>query len=62
MKSLYQIVASSGLLLTVVPAFLHYAGIMTEENMKMWVFVGTVIWFVGATPWLGRKVTTDYAD
>jgi len=55
MKIFYKLLAISGLLLTVVPAFLRYAGSMTEESMKAWVLGGTIIWFIGAAPWLGRK-------
>ncbi len=55
MKIIYKILAVSGLLLTVVPAFMHYAGTMTEESMKAWVLGGMIVWFVGAAPWLGRK-------
>ena len=54
-KLVYKIIAGTGLLLTLIPAYLHYAGISSSQNMKTVVFIGTVIWFIGATPWLGKK-------
>ncbi len=57
MKMIYKILAVAGLFLTVVPAFLRYYGTMSDESMKAWVLGGTLVWFIGATPWLGKKTT-----
>jgi len=59
MKLLYKLLALSGLLLTVAPPYLHYTGTLTEAGMKSWVLAGTVIWFIGAIPWLGKKEADD---
>jgi len=59
MKLIYKSLAITGLLLTVVPAFLRYGGMMTDESMKAWALAGTFVWFIGATPWLGKKVKSD---
>jgi len=55
MKYLYKIMAVAGLAFTLVPPILFYAGTMTEENMKLLMFIGALIWFSGAIPWLGKK-------
>lgn len=52
---LYQLLASAGLALVLVPSFLHFLGRMENEQMKTYIFLGTMIWFAGAIPWLGRK-------
>jgi len=54
-KLVYKIIAVTGLLLTLIPAYLHYTGIWSGQYMKTMVFIATVIWFIGATPWLGKK-------
>ncbi|HHJ11491.1 MAG TPA: hypothetical protein ENK25_11480 [Bacteroidetes bacterium] len=54
-KIVFRITAIAGLLLTLIPPILRYMETMTEDVMTSWVLVGTVIWFIGATPWLGRK-------
>ncbi len=54
-KIVFKITAMAGLLLTLVPPVLRYMETMSEEAMKSWVLVGAVIWFIGATPWLGKK-------
>ena len=55
MKIIYKILALAGLVVTLLPAWLCYSGSMTEQSMKTWVFAGTIIWFIGATPLLGKK-------
>lgn len=55
MKYLYKAMALSGFLMTLLPAFLHYYDVIAEDQMKLTMFVGTVLWFSGAIPWLGKK-------
>ena len=56
MKSyIYKAIASAGLALVLIPSLLHYFEVMELEQMKNYIFVGTVLWFAGAIPWLGRK-------
>ena len=56
MKSyLYKLIAAAGLALVLTPSLLHYFDVMELEQMKNYIFVGTVLWFAGAIPWLGRK-------
>ncbi len=58
MQTMYKILAVAGLLLTLIPPFMHFYGSVDEPTMKAWVMAGTVVWFVGAIPWLGKKKET----
>jgi hypothetical protein len=55
MKYLYQLLAVAGLALLLIPSLLFYFDAIEEERMKVLMFTGTVIWFAGAIPWLGKK-------
>ena len=55
MKTIYQILAIVGLLLLLVPSILFYMDSITGERMKLIMLIGTVLWFSGAIPWLGKK-------
>lgn len=55
MKYLYWILALAGLLLLLVPSLLFYFDQMQEDQMKLYMFIGTLLWFSGAIPWLGKK-------
>ncbi len=55
MKYLFPIIAIAGLVLLIVPAVLRFNNAIDEALMKNLMFSGTVIWFAGAIPWLGRK-------
>jgi hypothetical protein len=55
MKIFYVLLAVAGLLLVLIPAVLLYLGKMEAGQMKNLMFVGTLLWFSGAIPWLGKK-------
>jgi hypothetical protein len=55
MKIFYILLAVAGLLLVLIPAVLLYLGKMEAGQMKNLMFVGTLLWFSGAIPWLGKK-------
>ncbi len=55
MKALLKILSFIGLLLTVVPSLLVFAGTMDISQHKMYMLLGTVLWFGSAPFWLGRK-------
>ena len=57
MKYLYMLMAIAGLLLLLIPSLLFYFGTIDAEPMKNYMFVGTLLWFSGAIPWLGKKKT-----
>lgn len=54
MKKLFKIAALVGLLLTVIPPILLFMGVLgCLATTKTLMLVGMIIWYVGATPWLG---------
>ena len=59
MKNFYKIVAVTGLTMTLVPSLLFYFDFIEIGQMKLYMAVGTVLWFSGAIPWLGQKQTQN---
>ena len=59
MKYIYPLLALAGLLLLLIPAILHFSGSMELDQMKNLMFLGTVVWFIGAIPWLGKKTKEE---
>lgn len=55
MKYFYIILAIVGLTLVLIPSLLLYFGKIEAEQMKTYMFIGTLLWFSGAIPWLGKK-------
>ena len=55
MRILYQLLSLAGLVLVILPSILLYSGTITPEQMKSYMLLGTVLWFAGAIPWLGKK-------
>ena len=55
MKYFYPLMASAGLALVLIPSVLHYMDKMGSDQMKTYIFLGTMLWFAGAIPWLGKK-------
>jgi hypothetical protein len=55
MSYIYRVMALAGLAMTLVPPILFYLGSMAEDPMKRFMFIGFVLWFSGAIPWLGKK-------
>ena len=55
MRYFYQLLASVGLMMVLVPSILHFMGRMELDQMKTFMLLGTMLWFAGAIPWLGRK-------
>ncbi|MDZ7319409.1 MAG: hypothetical protein ONB11_09665 [candidate division KSB1 bacterium] len=45
----------AGLLLTLVPSMLVFAGSITFQAHKQLMLMGTVLWFVTAPFWLGKQ-------
>ena len=59
MKYFYMLLALAGLCLLLIPALLFYLGRIEAEAMKNYMFIGTLLWFSGAIPWLGKKKTQN---
>ena len=55
MNALLKGISLAGLLLTVVPAFLVFAGTVAWATHAWLMLVGTVLWFATAPLWMGRE-------
>ena len=55
MKYFFIILAITGLAMLLVPALLFYFDAIEIGQMKNYMFIGTLLWFSGAIPWLGKK-------
>jgi hypothetical protein len=55
MKYIYRLMAVTGLVVVLVPPVMLYFDAMEIERMKLLMFIGTLLWFSGAIPWLGKK-------
>jgi len=56
MKKILQIISYLGLILTVSPGFLVFMGKMSFENYKIWVIIGTLLWFTTAPFWINKSI------
>ena len=59
MKTIYRFIAIIGLLMVLIPSFMYYFQHIDPEQMKLYIGIGTLLWFSGAIPWLGQKKTQD---
>ncbi|MCD4709455.1 MAG: hypothetical protein K8R52_01300 [Bacteroidales bacterium] len=57
MKNFFKILAVVGLLMTLVPSIIFYFNVIEIGQMKLYMAIGTLLWFAGAIPWLGQKRT-----
>lgn len=55
MDKLAKIFALLGLALTVLAPILAAFGTIDLSQTKTAMFIGMLVWFIGATPWLGFK-------
>lgn len=53
MKALYKPLALGGLLLTLIAPILLLTGTIDLPLVKTSMAIGMVLWYLGATPWLG---------
>lgn len=53
MKKLLMVASYIGLGLTLIPSFLVFSGSITLESNKVLMLLGTILWFVAASRWLG---------
>jgi len=54
MTTLLSLISVAGLGLTVVPAFLVFAGAIAWRTHAALMLVGTVLWFATAPFWMGK--------
>jgi len=50
------IVSLIGLVLTLLPSFLVFANAISWDTYLLLMNVGTIMWFVSAPFWMGKKV------
>jgi hypothetical protein len=55
MKYFYILLAMAGLCLVLFPSLLLFFDRMEAGQMKNYMLIGTLLWFSGAIPWLGKK-------
>ncbi len=55
MKTLAVIVSVIALVGTILPAGLFVAGRLDLDDVKLWMLVATVIWFVATPVWLKQQ-------
>ncbi len=55
MKYLYIFLSVVGLGMTLVPSLLLFFNVLDSEQMFNYILTGTLLWFSGAIPWLGKK-------
>lgn len=53
MKKLLVAASLIGLGLTLIPSFLVFSGSISLESNKTLMLLGTLLWFVAASGWLG---------
>lgn len=60
MKKILPPIAICGLVLTIVPPFLHLVSSLDEKTTFFLMAAGMVIWYCAAVPWLyGKKPKLD---
>ena len=59
MKYFYILISLIGLVMTLLPSLLHFFDILELPQMKNYILIGTLLWFSGAIPWLGKKKTQN---
>ena len=53
MKKLLKAASLIGLGLTLIPSFLVFGGSITLDSNKVLMLLGTILWFVAGSRWLG---------
>lgn len=61
MKKLLILLSLFSLLLTIVPSFLVFYGVMALEMNKTLMLIGTVGWFATAPHWMNKKLPEEGA-
>ncbi len=55
MKYILQILSFFGLILTIGPSIAYKTGWLVFFDVKIYMFIGTLVWFGTAVFWLGKK-------
>lgn len=54
MKTLLKILSAIGLILTLLPSFLVFAGVIEFDTHKLLMLIGTILWFATAPFWMNK--------
>ena len=54
MKTLLKTLSIAGLLLTIIPPILYFEQAVGLSQMKLWMGIGMLCWFVSAPFWINR--------
>jgi hypothetical protein len=54
MKTIIKLISYIGLALTLIPSFLVFSGNATLDSSKIFMLIGTIIWFVSAPSWMNK--------
>lgn len=55
MKTMIRVISFAGLGLTLIPAFLVFAGVLAWQTHADLMLAGTVLWFATAPLWMGKR-------
>ncbi|QDH78928.1 hypothetical protein FKX85_07710 [Echinicola soli] len=55
MKTLIKLISFIALGLNLIPAFLVFQGVISSDQCKTLMFIGTVVWFITAPMWMNKK-------
>ncbi len=61
MRNALKIASLAGLILTIAPGFLHFAGVIEFETHKWITFLGTVIYLSTAPFWMNKEKKKEKA-
>jgi hypothetical protein len=51
----FKAIALGGLVLTTVAPIMMFTGAIDLDTNKTLMLIGMIVWFIGATPWLGSN-------
>ncbi len=54
-KSLLKTISAIGLILTIIPSFFVFAGVITLDIDKLLMLFGTLFWFICSPFWMNQK-------
>lgn len=55
MEKIIKFISFIALALNLIPAFLVFQEIITPDQCKTLMFIGTVVWFITAPMWMNKK-------
>lgn len=59
-RNILAVIAIVGLLITLLPSFLNWQGVLAAERVNNLMMLGTLVWFIPAILLFGKKQeTTD---